>query len=221
MICSVSRRLLPLHAGGDLPAWLDASVGRHAAGCARCRGELSALRTSLASLRSLGEAGARPEPMRLDDDFWYAIRRDLRSQGLVRGFEDRRAASLTDSLAPGLAPPRRWLAQGGHVPRLAWAALAIVAAAVLFFPRSIGPENGGPGDMAKVDPRSVNTPADPRRPAELAQLDSADDAADAARPVENWIEETRSFAPPEVEFGLERWGAGGADRPDDKETLDF
>lgn len=60
MNCARVRKLLPLHAGGDLPPRRAARLEAHIEGCADCRRELESLKTARARLREA--AAAEPLP---------------------------------------------------------------------------------------------------------------------------------------------------------------
>src|SRR5437870_3506534 len=122
MKCSFVRRLLPLHAGKDLPRWVGDRVDRHMDACDPCEGEFHALRAARATIRAGLRAAPEPRVETLGDNFWYAIRRQLRSEGLVRAPGEpaiRRARTI------GLS---REVAFRGLA-----AAAAVIVAAILFF----------------------------------------------------------------------------------------
>jgi hypothetical protein len=224
MTCSLVARLLPLHAGGDLPGALGRWVEAHAGACAACARELGSLRSAMRPLGRIAKeqgraarvdrdaALARPDP--LGDNFWLEIRRDLRSEGLVR-----RPDEVAD--ARRRAPAPRGISRGLAGRALAAAAAAIVAGFV-FLPSPIvrAPD---PGDTARLDapiPDMAKLTTDPT--AVRAGLRGVS-VFPAAMP--GALEETQSFGEPDVEYGLERWRSGAdekASKPEkEKGSLSF
>jgi hypothetical protein len=240
MRCSISRALLPLHAGKDLPASLERFMDRHCASCEACRRERDELRAAMGPLadvrrerRGAAKPSERPDP--LGENYWLEIRRHLRSEGLVR--------------RPGEeAAPARRVARGAPLPggQAVWgrAALALAAAllaGVFFLPDGFfRPEGAGSPEAdsdslrtaARGAASALASAAGPSTEGARPALDPAQEAAwkerarravrgglsgasalpaglggRAALPgaVRGWVEETRSFTEPSLEFGLERW----------------
>jgi len=152
MKCKAVSALLPLEAGKDLPETLSGMVAGHCASCARCGAELAAIRESMGPLASIGaarrEAEARGPAAEVDhrlgagasaagkadplgDAFWHAIRRDLRSEGLVRSPGE----AAREGAPSGARILRAPVPGGGAVLRRAgMAAAAAILAGVFFLP---------------------------------------------------------------------------------------
>ena len=74
MSCRRIDKLLPLYAGGDLPAKKAAKVRAHAAACPSCRREIDSLRAALDATKTLARAD-EPDEWRESD--WQALMRSI------------------------------------------------------------------------------------------------------------------------------------------------
>lgn len=214
MRCKIVGRMLALHAGGDLPGPLGARVESHVAACAACARALAALREDRRRL-GLAAVEAAPVPDCLGENYWYAIRRELRSGGLCGPGHDPRPA------AARRRDDRRALAA-----RSIAAAASIVLAALLFLPRprsAAPPAPEAPGVARVTAP--TNLAMETAEPVALRHIDTTGAGAPGpylervAAPASSRsaIEESQPFAPPGMQYHLEGWHASETD----KETLSF
>jgi hypothetical protein len=220
MSCRVVRRLLALHAGGDLPAAVAARVERHASACAPCGRALAAHRQDIARLARLrepvgprlGADGADP----LGDNFWYAVRRELRTEGISRPDAAGRE---------GIAPPARRGRRQALALRAFAAAAAVLLAALLFLPRTwtSRPASApgapgldratGPGGEGAVALRTVEPPDGAVAGGPYIERVAVPVAAGGGAAVE----ESQPLAPPAIQYHIEGWRASDTER----ESLSF
>jgi len=109
MNCARVRKLLPLHAGGDLPPRRAARLQAHLDGCADCRRELESFRTARAEVRAA--AAAEPLPGWSEAE-WKAL--------MVRA-----TAGRIERGRPALAARPRWALAAGTL------GVALIAVAIL------------------------------------------------------------------------------------------
>ena len=90
MNCRSTRRLLPLHVGGDLPLSEATGVEQHLASCAACRRELHSFRESRNALLAVREPGvtssgiwAALEPRLAAVDAVHQLRRPWYRRGIA------------------------------------------------------------------------------------------------------------------------------------------
>jgi predicted anti-sigma-YlaC factor YlaD len=109
MTCAKVRKLLPLHAGGDLPPRRAARLQTHLDGCADCRRELESFRMARAQVR----AAAAEEPVPgWSEAEWNAL--------MVRA-----TAGRIERRGSALAVRPRWALAAGAV------GVALIAVAIL------------------------------------------------------------------------------------------
>ena len=75
MRCRQARKMLALHAGGDLPERQARELEAHLEGCADCAGELRDIKNALAAV---GEIAAADQPGPLPADFAQQVRQAAR-----------------------------------------------------------------------------------------------------------------------------------------------
>jgi hypothetical protein len=200
MRCRAVRHLLPLYAGRDLPGALARCVERHVASCAECAREARAFEADRGRLEALSAARREGDP--LGENFWYAIRRELRSDP---------ASPLGRREAGGRA-----LGWGATLARAAAVAATVGLAFVLYGrPRELG--GRGPSVPALREARGA-------REGTVAAIGTRGAAVPAARPFLRQpqpeggmervffaplaIEESQPLAAPGLEYHIETWRAG-------------
>jgi anti-sigma-K factor RskA len=139
---SVANRLLNLFVGDDLPNGMSVRVKAHVEQCDACQSEVALLRGDQDALHAYG-AGIEAEPLapEMGERFWFDIRRELRTSGLVGEQATQRPAAAA------------WWT-GATLWRGLAAAAVLVAGVMIYGPFGEAPSEG-PMNVQRVEAPAV------------------------------------------------------------------